>query len=140
MRFGAGHRLTGRRHVDDRTRRLGLDHAAPHRLTDQKVALQVDALNRVPLLLVDLKEGRPLQDPGVVHQDVEAAQEVVRLGNEALDVGSGVRRALHGGRAAPDILDLMDGALGILAAPPVVDRHVRTFTGQAQGDAPTDAP
>ena len=86
------------------------------------------------------RRGRALQDPGVVDQDVEATQEVVRLGDEALDIRSGVRGAPHGERTAPHGLDLAYGALGILAAPPVVDRHVRALTGQTQGDAPTDAP
>ena len=135
-----GHRLPGGRHVDDRTRRPVLDHAARHRLADQEVTLEVDVQNGVPFLLADLEEGRALQDPGVVHQDVEAAQEVVRLGDEALDVRSGVGGTLHGDRPAPRRLDLTDGALGILAATAVAHRHVRTLAGQSHRDPPTDAP
>ena len=111
-----------------------------YRLADQEVALQVDVQNGVPLLLADLEEGRALQDPGVVYQDVEATQEVLRLGDEAPDVRPGVRGALHGDRTAPHRLDLTHSALDILAAPPVVDRQVRTLAGQSQGDAPADAP
>ena len=42
--------------------------------------------------------------------------------------------------AAPELLDPTDGALGLLAAPPVAHRHLRALGGESEGDRPTDAP
>ena len=93
----------------------------------------------LPLFLGDLEEGRPLQHPGVVHQDVEAAQEAVRLGDDAFHVRLGLRGPLDCYRPPSQRLDLPDGTLGVRTAAPAAHCHVRALAGESESDAPADA-
>ena len=136
---GRRHLLSGGRHVDDSAMRPVLDHSTRYRLAHEEVALQVDVQNGVPLLLADVEERGPLQDSGVVDEEVDTAQELVGLADEARDVGGGVRGALHGDGTAPHLLDLTHGAVGVFAAAPEVDGHIGALPGQPERDTAADA-
>src|SRR5262249_39907545 len=78
--------------------------------------------------------------PGVVHQDVQAAQ----VGDGLPDQRGGLLRVGHvgadGHRLAAAVLDRRDDGLGLLAPAAVVDRHVGAPLGQREGGGPADAP
>jgi hypothetical protein len=128
-----------RAHVDDRRRRLaGLDlrdHLLRGRLPDQEHALEVDAQHAVEVGLRDVEEIRRVDDAGIVHQDVEIADDAAgfrhrrcaRLRRADIGAHEARRRAERGGR----------GLAGALVD--VRDDDARAFRDVASGDRKPDA-
>src|SRR5207249_12309020 len=99
----------------------------------------VDVEEPVPLRLVELEGGLPLEEAGVVDEDVEATEGGEGGGGDAR-AGAGVAevRGVPGG-AAPEPLDRRDDAPSRVGVP-AVDEDVGALRGEGQGDRPPDAP
>ena len=71
---GDGHHAVHRAHVHDGATLPALHHFARHGLAHQEGALQVDGQHRVPVGFAHVQEIGRLEDAGVVHQRVQAAE------------------------------------------------------------------
>ena len=100
---------------------------------DVEVELLVEVLGR------HLLERGELVDARVVDQDVEPAERLLRLGEQAEDVGGIGHVRLHGDRLAPLGGDLGHDAVRAFLAGGVVDDHGRPRLGQVFRDGGTDA-
>ena len=89
--------------------------------------------------LVTSSSGRERVNARVVHQDVQRAERLPRLGEEAHDVLLLADVALHGDGFAPGGGDLRHGAVRTLAAGGVVDDDGGAIGGELLGDAGPDA-
>jgi hypothetical protein len=94
--------------------------------------VQVELL--VEVLLGDVFERRELVDAGIVHQDVERAERLLRLGEQALDVRLSRDIGLHRNGLAALAGDLGHHAVGAVLAGGVVDDDRRAFIRQMLGD------
>ena len=84
-------------------------------------------------------ERRELVDAGVVDEDVEPAERLLRLGEQALDVGLLRHVGLDGDGLAALAGDLGDDAVGPFLAGGVVDDDGRPLGRQVPGDGGADA-
>ena len=136
-------RLAHARHGADRR---DVDDAAAAALTDdrdrrfraERVPLEVDAEDLVPALRAGLDHRVIEPDPGVVHEDVEPAEAIRRL----LDEARGVDLAPHVGfdeeRLTAARLDLRHDALAAIGVA-VGKRHLRAFRHEPSHRGLTDA-
>ena len=84
-------------------------------------------------------EGLEVVDAGVVDEDVELAEGVLGLGEEAGDVGGFGDVCLHGDGLAALGLDVGDDGVGAGLAAGVVDDDRGALGGEMLGDGGTDA-
>ena len=76
--------LVDRRDVHDTAAMAALDHVSAGRLGGEEGALEIDSEHQVVVLLRDIDERLADLDPGVVDQDVEAAEGLDGGADEAL--------------------------------------------------------
>ena len=126
-----------------------LQHVAGHRARAQERAANVDPLYRVPQVHLQLHHRHPVPSgkrAGVVHQDVDAAHLLERLGHHAVHLLRVADIRHHCCGTAAQRFDLGDCrvetaplGVGVGARDDVIDHHVRPLRGQAPGDRVTDS-
>ena len=78
-------------------------------------------------------------DAGVVHQDVDLPECLLRGGEQPLDVRLLRDISLHRDCLAAALRDLVDDAIGVAFRAGVVNDHRRAFRGQLSGDIGADS-
>src|ERR1700733_445249 len=124
--------------VDDRPAVLLTDHFLGERLSAEKLALQVDIDNAVPLLLRQLQEWRHGDHAGVVDQVVQPAKPHDCGGNERLHLGLAGHVGVHVQRVRA-LLDQFLRRGFPLVVEDVRRDHRHALFGQVTSDAPPDA-
>ncbi len=106
---GRGHDHLGldRRHVHDRAASRVADRRRD-RARDHVHAFQVRVEHEVPLVLVEVVEGRHAHEPGVVHEVVIAAEGLERGVASGLGLGGHAHVELERDRPAAVVLDARD--------------------------------
>src|SRR5207244_2671052 len=83
-------------------------------------------------------EGQKLVDAGVVDQDIEPAECLLRLGKQTLDLCRLREIGLHGDCLAPAVRNLGNDAVGVRFARSIVDNNGRALGRQMLGDGGAD--
>ena len=86
--------------------RAGVDHELGRRLGGEERALEVHAEDEVVVLLADVDERLADLDPGVVDEDVEAAERRVRIAHELLGLRGHADVRAQRDRLPAHLLDL----------------------------------
>ena len=104
-------------------------------LPDQEHALQVDAQHAVEVGLRDVEEIRRVDDPGIVHQDVEIAVDAAGFRHDIARIARRADVGAHEARRAPE----RSGRRLAGALVDVRDDDARAFGDVAFGDRQPDA-
>ena len=107
-------------------------------LRAEEDALEVVAENEVPVFLGHLDDRRLPDQPGVVHENVEAAELAVGLGERAGDLVGEADVALDRAGLAAEVGDRFDDLLGLVEVQ-VEDGHVRPFAHERLDNRLADA-
>ena len=108
------------------------------RLRTEKGALQVGAVDDVPVLFGERLEWRSQRDPGAVHEDIQSSKRRLGLVDQRVGILLAADIALHHETSATQPFDLgrhLARSRLIVAA---VDDDRRSFSGEADGDALAD--
>jgi hypothetical protein len=101
--------------------------------------VQIDAHDEGPVLLRHLGQPLPAGNAGVGAEDVQTAESLDRLRDEAVVLVGTRDVCAYEDRAPPELLDLGDPSCGLLVMPQIVDRNIGPALGESQGDPAADA-
>src|SRR5665811_608448 len=94
-----------RRDADDLASAAPRHHVLRHEPRAVETAVEVRVNNPIPVLERNLQDGLPADDPGVVHENVEAAEARQRCRNKLLGLGVCADVGLDGLRVATALPD-----------------------------------
>src|SRR6266478_1782235 len=108
-------------------------------LGNENRALQIHIQNRVVILLGDIPEIRAPFQPGVVHQNVDAAELLHRVADEALSIRNFAHVALKRRGLSPAFLNCRHDFVGTRLIRAEAQRDVRAFRSETFHNGPADA-
>ena len=103
-------------------------------LAAEEDGLQIDAVNRIPIILGNFENLPFVVERGVVDQPVKLTVGRMYIGKELLNLGNAGQVGLE--RPA---VTFSGGLLGIRLGAAIVDGYSSTLCGQAQGDRSPDS-
>ena len=119
--------------------RLLRDHPLGRLFRAEEDALEVVAEDEVPVFLRHIDDRRLPDQAGVVHEDVEAAELAVGLGERAGDLVGEAHVALDRAGLAAECGDRLDDFLGLVEVE-VEDGHVRRLRARTPRQSPCRYP
>ena len=125
--------------VDDPPAAARIEHELRRGLGGEERPLEVDAHDEVEARLAHVGERLADLDAGVVDQDVEAAEGLVRVAHEALGLARYADVRAQCDRLPAQLLDPGGDGARAVAAAVVVHRHVGALAREAQRDGLADA-